>query len=68
MAILQTQIAELPDPRKSWRMFIRIGPVRLRDIILEIADEERSRGENQRNSNFSDTVQVKSARCNLLFF
>ena len=33
-----------------------------------LADEGKNRGENQKKSNFSDTHQVKAARCNLLFF
>ena len=34
----------------------------------ELADEERSRGENQKKRNFSDAQQVKAARCKVLFF
>jgi len=33
----------------------------------KLADEERSRGENQEKSNFSGTQQEKAARCKLLF-
>ncbi len=34
----------------------------------KLADEERNSGENQKKRNFSDTQQVKAARCKLLFF
>jgi len=37
------------------------------DIIFELEDEE-NRGDSQRKSNFSDTLQVRTGRCNLLFF
>jgi len=37
------------------------------DMILELADEEQNRDENQEKSSFSDTQQVRTGRCNLLF-
>jgi hypothetical protein len=41
---------------------IRIGPFQPLDMILELANEEQKRGENQKKSTFSDTQKVKAAR------
>ena len=46
---------------------IRIGPFQPPDMILELPNEDQKRGENQKKNNFSDTHQVMTAKCSLLF-
>jgi hypothetical protein len=41
---------------------IRIGFFQPLDMILELANEEQKRGENQKKSTFSDTQQEKAAK------
>jgi hypothetical protein len=41
---------------------IRVGLSPPLDMILELADEEEKRGENQKKRTFSDTQQEKAAR------
>jgi hypothetical protein len=41
---------------------IRTGLFQPSDMILKLANEEQKRGENQKNSTFSDTQQEKAAR------
>jgi hypothetical protein len=47
---------------------IRIGFFQPLDMILKLANEEQKRGENQKKSTFSETQQVMTANCSLLFF
>ena len=51
-----------------WYLKIFIFWAHIIRFSWKLADEERSRGENQKKSNFLETQQVKAARCNLLFF
>ena len=41
---------------------IRIGPFQPLDMILELANEEQKRGENQKKRTFSETQQEKAAK------
>jgi hypothetical protein len=47
---------------------IRNGPFQPPDMILELADEEQKRGENQEKRTFSETQQEKAVKRSLNFF
>lgn len=51
-----------------WHLRISIFRAHIIQFSWKSADEERSRGENQKKSNFSDTQQVRTARCKVLLF
>jgi hypothetical protein len=62
------QVSVAPYP---WKIRVPKWSIHRRntDMILELADEEQNRDENQEKSSFSDTQQQeKAARCNPLFF
>ena len=46
---------------------ISIGLFQPLDMILELPSEAQKRGENQKKSTFSETQQVWTTRCTLLF-
>jgi len=46
----------------------RIGLFQPLDMILKLAYEDQKRGENQKKRTFSETQQVMTAKCSLLFF
>jgi hypothetical protein len=47
---------------------IRIGFFQPLDMILELPNEDQKRGKNQKKIKISDTQQVMTAKCSLLFF
>ncbi len=51
-----------------WHLRIFIFRAHIIRFSWKLENEEQSRGENQKKSNFSDTQQVKTARCNPLFY
>jgi len=51
-----------------WHLRIFILWAHIVRFSWKLADEERSRGENQKKSNFSGTQKVMTARSKLLFF
>jgi len=51
-----------------WDLKIFIFRAHIIRFLWKLADEERSRGENQQKRSFSDTQQVRTIRCKFLFF
>jgi len=45
-----------------WHLRISILWAHIIRFLWELADEERSRGENQKKSSFLDTQQIKAAK------